>query len=179
MFHALCLTNIGLVQCFSLRLPSILHPFVFLVLFSLLLLCVLCSTSSGLCSDFSPAPLKFARFIFCFVLFSFNLGFCVLSLTNLIFFRTVRRVLFDTVYSSFISSAPVDFEWLCFPLHFSVIWYACFATRPPVLRVYSLVPVYLLPCVPSCFSILLVYVCYSFLAFSAVISYVFLPALPW
>ena len=65
------------------------------------------------------------------------------------------------------------------PLHFSVIWYACFATRPPVLRVYSLVPVYLPPCVPSCFSILLVSVCYSFLAFSAVISYVFLPALPW
>ena len=54
-------------------------------------------------------------------------------------------------------------------MHFSVIWYACFATRPPVLLVYSLVPVYLLPCVPSCFSILLVYVCYSFLAFSAVI----------
>ena len=38
---------------------------------------------------------------------------------------------------------------------------------------------YFLPCVPSCFSFLLVYVCYSFLAFSAVISYVFLPALPW
>ena len=64
-------------------------------------------------------------------------------------------------------------------MHFSVIWYACFATRPPVLRVYSLIPVYLLPCVPSCFSILLVYVCYLFLAFSAVISCVFLPALPW
>ena len=68
--------NIGLVQCFSLHLPSSLHPFEFLcfIQFNLLLLCVLCPTSSGLCSDFSPAPLEFARFIFCFVLFSFK--FC-------------------------------------------------------------------------------------------------------
>ena len=89
---------------------------------------MLCPTSSGLCSDFSPAPLEFARFIFCFVLFSFNFVFCVLSLTNLIFLRfplswfitfvafvllfgqSVRHVLFYTVYSGVISSAPVDFE---------------------------------------------------------------------
>ena len=129
MFRALCLTNIGLVQCFSLRLPSSLHPFVFLCLISLLLLCVLCPTSSGLFSDFSPAPLEFAHLIFCFVLFSFKFVFCVLSLTNLInlpsipvklvhhfccicalFGQSVRRVLFYTVYSDVISSSPVDFE---------------------------------------------------------------------
>ena len=88
LFCVFCLTNIGLMQCFSLRLPSCLHPLVFFnVLFSLLLLCVLCRTSSGLCNDFSPAPFEFARFIFCFVLFSFNFVFCVLSLPNLIFLR--------------------------------------------------------------------------------------------
>ena len=47
---------------------------VFFALFGLLLLRVLCPTISGLCCDFSPAPLEFARFIFCFVLFSFK--FC-------------------------------------------------------------------------------------------------------
>ena len=73
-----CLTNIRFVQCFSLRLPSSLNPFGFFALLSLLLLCVLCPTSSGLCGDFSPAPLEFARLIFCFVLFSFNFVFCVL-----------------------------------------------------------------------------------------------------
>ena len=94
-----------------------------------LLLCLLCPTSSGLCSDFSPAPFEFARFIFCFVLFSFKFVFCVLSLTNLInlpsipvklvhhlccicalFGQSVGRVLFYTVYSGVISSAPVDVE---------------------------------------------------------------------
>ena len=60
---------------------------VFFTLFGLLLLRVPCPTISGLCCDFSPAPLEFARFIFCFVLFSFKFVFCVLSLTNLIFLR--------------------------------------------------------------------------------------------
>ena len=89
LLYVFCLTNIGLVQCFSLRLPSSLQPFGSLcfIQFNLLLLCVLCPTSSGLCCDFSPAPLEFARFIFCFVLFSFKFVFCVLSLTNLIFLR--------------------------------------------------------------------------------------------
>ena len=60
---------------------------VFFALFGLLLLRVLCPTSSGLCCDFSSAPLEFACFSFCFVLFSFKFVFCVLSLTNLIFLR--------------------------------------------------------------------------------------------
>ena len=77
----------GLCSAFPFGSPQVYTLLVFFVLFSLLLLCVLCPTSSGLCSDFSPAPLKFARFIFCFVLFSFKFVFCVLSLTNLIFLR--------------------------------------------------------------------------------------------
>ena len=205
----------GLCSAFLFGSPQVYTLLVFFVLFSLLLLCLLCSTSSGLCSDFSPAPFEFGRFISCFVLFSFKFVFYVLSLTNLInlpsipvklvhpfccicalFGQSVRRVLFYTVYSVVKCNklllllllllllfllllllcyflGPCRFWMIMPPLHFSVIWYACFATRPPGLLVYSLVPVYLLPCVPNCFSVLLVYVCYSFLAFSAVISYVF------
>ena len=77
----------GLCSAFPFGSRQVYTLLVFFVLFSLLLLCVLCPTSSGLCSDFSPAPLEFARFIFCFVLFSFKFVFCVLSLTNLIFLR--------------------------------------------------------------------------------------------
>ena len=82
-----CLTNIGLVQCFCLRLPTSLHPFGFLCFIQFAYVMLLCPTISGLCSDFSPAPLEFPRFIFCFVLFSFKFVFFVLSLTNLIFLR--------------------------------------------------------------------------------------------
>ena len=74
----------GLCSAFPFGSPQVYTLLVFFVLFSLLLLCVLCPTISGLCSDFSPAPLEFARFIFCFVLFSLKFEFCVLSLTNLI-----------------------------------------------------------------------------------------------
>ena len=77
----------GLCRAFPFGSPQVYTLLVFFVLFSLLLLCVLCPTSSGLCSDFSPAPLEFARFIFCFVLFSFKFVFCVLSVTSLIFVR--------------------------------------------------------------------------------------------
>ena len=54
----------GLCSAFPFGSPQVYTLLVFFVLFSLLLLCVLCPTSSGLCSDFSPAPLEFARFIF-------------------------------------------------------------------------------------------------------------------
>ena len=115
LFCVFCLTNIQFVQCYSLASRQVLlhacvyfalfgnfllclfaFPFssrqvytllVFFTLFGLLLLRVLCPTISGLCCDFSPAPLEFARFFFCFVLFSFKFVFCVLSLTNLIFLR--------------------------------------------------------------------------------------------
>ena len=119
----------GLCSAFPFGSPQVYTLLVFFVLFSLLLLCVLCPTISGLCSDFSPAPLEFARFIFCFVLFSLKFEFCVLSLTNLIwvppipvklihhfccicalFGQSIRRVLFYTVYSGVIFSAPVDFK---------------------------------------------------------------------
>ena len=119
----------GLCRAFLFGSPQVYTLLVFFVLFSLLLLCLLCPTSSSLCSDFSPAPFEIARFIFCFVLFSFKFVFCVLSLTNLInlpsipvklvhhfccicalFGQSVRRVLFYTVYSDVISSSPVDFE---------------------------------------------------------------------
>ena len=56
--------NIGLVQCFPFGSPQVYTLLVFFILFSLLLLCALCPTSSALCSDFSPAPLEFARFNF-------------------------------------------------------------------------------------------------------------------
>ena len=76
-----CLTNIGFVQCFSLRLPlwfSLLYSVCF---------CYACfAQQAPVCAMiFSPAPLEFARF--CFVLFGFKFGFYVLSLTNLIFLR--------------------------------------------------------------------------------------------
>ena len=119
----------GLCSAFLFGSPQVYTLLVFFVLFGLLLLCLLCPTSSGLCSDFSPAPFEFARFIFCLVLFSFKFVFCVLSLTTLInlpsipvklvhhlccisalFGQSVRRVLFYTVYSGVISSAPVDVE---------------------------------------------------------------------
>ena len=71
----------GLCSAFPFGSSQVYTLLVFSVLFSLPLLC------SGLCRDFSPAPLQFARFIFCFVLFSFKFVFCVLFLTNLIFLR--------------------------------------------------------------------------------------------
>ena len=77
----------GLCSAFPFGSPQVYTLLVFFVLFSLLLLYVLCPISSGWCSDFSPTPLEFARFIFCFVLFSFKFVVCVISLTNLIFLR--------------------------------------------------------------------------------------------
>ena len=53
----------GLCSAFPFGSPQVYTFLVFFVLFSLRLLCVLCPTSSGSCSDFSPAPLEFARFI--------------------------------------------------------------------------------------------------------------------
>ena len=91
-------------------------------------------------------------------------------------------VLLSSLFQQFYDSGTLSHSWR------SANDYAIFKKgseadpkicSPVVLRVYSLVPVYLLPYVPSCFSVLLVYVCYSFLAFSAVMSYGFLPALPW
>ena len=80
-----CLTNIGVVQCFSLRLPSSLQPFGFLCFIQFAF--VMRALPNKLNSDFSLAPLEFARFIFCFVLLRFKFVFCVLSLINLIFLR--------------------------------------------------------------------------------------------
>ena len=86
--------TLGLCSTFPFGSPQ-LYTLLFLnffVLVSLLLLCVLCPTSSGSCSDFSPAPLEFARLIFCFVLFSF-VAF-VLYLVNLfgVFYFTLFTV---------------------------------------------------------------------------------------
>ena len=69
--------------------PLKFTPFCFSFFYSVCFvrLCVLCPTSSSLCSHFSGAPLQFTRLIFCFVLFSFNFAFCVLSFTNFIFLR--------------------------------------------------------------------------------------------
>ena len=132
---------IGFVQCSYFRSRSLLHaPVVYCMLFvsptsglcsafpfgspqvyTLLFfffysvcfvrLCVLCPTSSSLCSHFSGAPLQFARLIFCFVLFSFNFAFCVLSFTNFIFLRFPLSWFFTFVaFIWSISSA-------CFILH--------------------------------------------------------------
>ena len=68
----------GLCSAFPFGSPQVYTLLVFFVLFSLLLLCVLCPTSSSLCSDFSPAPLEFARFIFA-------LYYSVLSLCSAFF----------------------------------------------------------------------------------------------
>ena len=146
----LCLTNIGLVRCFSLRLPSSLHPCVYLCFIQFAFVMWLCPTSSGLCSDFCPAPLVFARLIFCFVLFSFKFVFCVLSLTNLIFLR--------------------------FPV--KLAHHFCNLVR--VFRHAASSSAGFLPCFPSSF-FLFFNLCVLFVPrlFCAVISYVFLPALPW
>ena len=145
------------VQWFFPRLPSNFHALFFALYYLVLILC----------SAFFPS------------LIESSFDSCKVGSSLLLHGQSVRRVLFHSVYCGVIFSAPVDFESLCSPLHFSVIWYACFATRASS-------SVGLLPC-PSVFAPLfsllffysLVYVCYSFLAFSAVISHVFLPALPW
>ena len=62
-------------------------PLVFFALFSLLLLCVLCPTSSGLCNDFFPLLHSNLHAFALYILFGFKFGFYVLSLTNLIFLR--------------------------------------------------------------------------------------------
>ena len=71
LFCVFFLTNIGLVQCFPFGSPQVYTLLVFFILVSLLLLCVLCPTSSALCSDFSPVPLEFARFIFLLCIIQF------------------------------------------------------------------------------------------------------------
>ena len=86
-FACFALPTSGLCSAFPFGYPKVYTLLVFFVIFNLLLLCVLCPTSSGWYSDFFPALLEFARAIFCFVLFSFKFVFCVLSLTNLIFLR--------------------------------------------------------------------------------------------
>ena len=60
----------------SLRFPSSLHPFGFLCFIQFAFVTRACPTSSGLCSDFSPAPFKFARFIFLLCIIQFQV--CVL-----------------------------------------------------------------------------------------------------
>ena len=212
-----CLTNTGFVQCYSLGPRKVYCMLVLnFALFSNFLLLLQCSPfgsrsllhafvvsnlcfvlfaspTSGLCSAFPSAPLKFTPF--CFSLFNqfafvmralpnklrfvqwffprlpsnfhalfFALYYSVLILCSAFFpsltessfdsckvgsslllhGQSVRRVLFHSVYCGVIFSAPVDFESLCFPLHFSVIWYACFATRASS-------SVGLLPC-PSVFA---------------------------
>ena len=98
LLHAFVVSNIffvlfasptsGLCSAFPFGSPQVYTLLCFFVLFSsLLFLYVLCLTSSGFCSDFFPAPLEFARFIFCVVLFSFNFVFCVVSLTKFIFLQ--------------------------------------------------------------------------------------------
>ena len=71
LFCVFCLTNIRLEQCFPFGSPQVYTLLVFFILFSLLLLCVLRPASSGLCSDFSPPPLEFARFIFLLCIIQF------------------------------------------------------------------------------------------------------------
>ena len=140
----------GLCGAFPFGSPQAYTLVFTFVLFSLLLLCVLCPTSSGLCSDFCPAPLEFARLIFCFVLFSFKFVFYVLSLTNLIFLR--------------------------FPV--KLAHHFCNLVR--VFRHAASSSAGFLPCFPSSF-FLFFNLCVLFVPrlFCAVISYVFLPALPW
>ena len=140
----------GLCSAFPFGSPQVYTLVLFFVLFSLLLLCVLCPASSGLCSDFCPAPLEYARLVFCFVLFSFNFVFSVLSLTNLIFLR--------------------------FPIKLA----HRFCNLVRVFRHAASSSASLLPFFPSSF-VLFFNLCVPFVPrlFCAVISYVFLPALPW
>ena len=60
----------GLCSAFPFGSPQVYTLLVFFVLLSLLLLCVLCPTSSGLRRDFSPAPLVSFNFKFVFCFFS-------------------------------------------------------------------------------------------------------------
>ena len=150
MFRALFSLTSGLCSAFPFGSPQVYNLLFFFVLFSLLLLCVLCPKSSGLCSDFSSAPHQFARLIFCFVLFSFKFVFSVLSLTNLIFLR--------------------------FPVKLA----HRFCNLVRVFRHAASSSASLLPFFPSSF-VLFFNLCVPFVPrlFCAVISYVFLPALPW
>ena len=98
LLHAFVVSNLcfvlfvsptsGLCSAFPFGSPQV-YTLLFFLFYSVCFvrLCVLCPTSSSLYSHFSGAPLQFARLIFCFVLFSFNFAFCVLSFTNFIFLR--------------------------------------------------------------------------------------------
>ena len=97
LLHAFVVSNLrfvliasptsGLCSAFPFGSSQVYTLLFFFVLFGLLLLCMLCPTSSGLGIYFSLAPLEFACLIFCFVLLSFNFVFCILSLNNLIFLQ--------------------------------------------------------------------------------------------
>ena len=67
---------------------------------------------------------------------------------------SARRVLFYTVYSGVISSASVDFEWFMFSFAFFCNLVRVFRHTASSSAGLLLVPVYLLPCFPSCFPIL-------------------------
>ena len=69
----------GLCSAFPFGSPRVYTLLFFFILWSLLLLCVLCPSSSGLCSDFFPGSFESARLFFALHYFVF----CVLSLTNL------------------------------------------------------------------------------------------------
>ena len=68
VIHVLCsLAHHHRVLCsaFPFGSPRVYTPLFFSVLLSLLLLCVFCPTSSGLCSDFFPGSLRICTLIFC------------------------------------------------------------------------------------------------------------------
>ena len=83
LFHAFVVSNLclcfvlsasptsGWCSAFPFGSPQVYTLLFFFVLLSLLLFRVLCPTSSGLCSDFSPSLLEFVLLIFCFVLIQF------------------------------------------------------------------------------------------------------------
>ena len=70
-FACFASTPSGLCRAFLFGSPQVYTLLVFFVLFSLLLLCLLCPTSSCLCSDFSPAPFKNCTlyFLLCIIQF--------------------------------------------------------------------------------------------------------------
>ena len=125
LFCVLCLTNTGLVRCYSLGSRKVCSMLVFILVYSV----VFCfarfaSQTPGLCSATPSAPVKFVACLclFCFIQYT-NFLLCVFCLTNIGFVQcfSLRP---PCVYTLLVSL----FYWVCF-------CYACFAQQAPVCAV--------------------------------------------
>ena len=79
LLYVFCLTNIGLVQCFSLRLPSLFTPFWFSLFYSVCFCCACFAQQSPVCAVIFPRLPSNLHALF------FALYYSVLSLCSAFF----------------------------------------------------------------------------------------------